>query len=280
MRDHFQTLRFAGIVAAAKSRRIRLPSGQYQLVDTITLGAYYYFDNHGRPLDWPAWTLLVQHNGDFLKYPGTVSIGDILKLSGKLQAINLEVRQKDEQVVRHLEKRLVQMLNNVFLGWLKHVSQATPILKSTDKKLRALLADYVENEIPIATLLNRGRLAIQKNEPRLINNYRDLLDDLRPILAATQAQIDQLMPPAFLVTNARHVKVYSNYHPDWHPEPNDTKRFLDEAYRHTQFRQIVANQAYRTFHKVPLALDSYYRGKRFWDPQMLNQFTKGDSSRL
>ncbi|MCI1985082.1 MAG: hypothetical protein LKJ69_02715 [Lactobacillus sp.] len=277
MRDHFQTIRFAGITAAAQTQRIRLPSGQYQLLDTLKLGAYYYFDSHGKPLDWPAWTLFVQHNGDFLKYPGTLSIGDILKLSGKLQAINLETRQKDEHAVNHLEKRLKQMAHEVILGWLKHLSQGTPILKPTWKRLNALLAAYDDKELPLGTLLTRARQIIQANEPWLLNDYRLLRDGLLPMLATTQAQIDQLMAPAFLGTNVRQVKVFSNYQPDWHPQANDTKRFFDEDYRHTQFLQILANQAYQKMHQVPLAHDSYYRGKKFWDPKMINQFTEGDT---
>lgn len=276
MRDRFQTIRFVGVVAAAKSRRVRLSDNTFTQLDLLSLGAYYYFDSHGNPLDWPAWTLLVAHNANFLKLPGSVSIGDYLKVTGKLQAINLETRRQDEHTVAHILSAQRQQIASRFAHWLHHLPRTAPLLKATRQYLEAALLAYTAKQLSLGTLITRTRQALLPQAHWLLDDFQGLQNDLRPLIATTQAQIDQLMTPAFLITHGRRLEVSRAYHPamvDWHPRANDPTRAQDDAYRHEQFQQIVANQAFRALHQVPLVPQSYFKGKRFWDPQNLERYS-------
>ncbi|MFD1484251.1 hypothetical protein ACFQ5J_03275 [Lacticaseibacillus baoqingensis] len=276
MTDRVQTLRFVGIVADAKRRLIRFADDHYQRVDTLTLGAYYYFDSHGRPLDWPAWTLLVAHNQNFIEHPGSIGIGDFLTASGKLTPVNLSKRLSDQRIVKHLENTQHRFVINRYSAWLTHLDQKPPILAATHRYLANLLAKFKHRQLDLGVLLTKTRQYLATNAYWLNYEFAGLLDDLRPVIKSTQNQIDAIMPAAFLITNAHRLKIARAYHrleADWHPHGNDQSRAGDEAYRHTQFLQIEQHHAYRQFHQIPLAPDNYYHGKKFWDPIALNHFT-------
>ncbi|MCI1985847.1 MAG: hypothetical protein LKJ69_08380 [Lactobacillus sp.] len=274
MADRIQTLRFAGIIADAKIRLVLFPDGRYRQLDTVTLGAYYYFDSHGNPLDWPAWTLLVEHNGEFLKALGSASIGDFLKIKGKLVAVNLVQRLSDRRKVNHLWQTRDRFVKTQYLTWLSHLKTATPVLAATHAHLTKFLTAYDQHKLSLDALLTRSRRYLATHDQWLLNDFQGLLADLEPVRKATQVQIDALMPPAFLVTKGRQVKTSSQFDPDWHPRKNDPARSEDEAYRHEQFQQIMANHAYRLFHQLPFVPATYFRGKKFWPPEAISRFDK------